>query len=121
MQPDRQPGGGWGLRTQLTTRSVQRESSGQAPKLARYTDEDWEERPEDFLFSRQVPDVITPLYRCGQGQETAFHVAVARPDTEEARHRLYHTLGISLHTGLDFAGATADAGQAKILANRLHR
>ncbi len=74
-----------------------------------------------FLFSRQVPDVATPQCQCGQGRETAFHIAVACPDTEEARRQLYYTLGRQLLTSRDFAGATIDASRAKAPARWLQK
>jgi len=37
-----------------------------------------------FLFSRKVPDILTPLCRCGRGEETVYHIVV-ECDQEEAR------------------------------------
>jgi hypothetical protein len=41
-----------------------------------------------FLFDRGVPEVPTPICRCGQGRETAAHVAVYCPEESFSRRSL---------------------------------
>lgn len=68
-----------------------------------------------FLFQRRVPDVPTPLCRCGTARETPEHLALDCPDEEEGRAALRRAIAPrALRTSRDFAEATADpetAGQ----------
>ena len=64
-----------------------------------------------FLFGRGVPDVATPVCRCGQGRETAVHVAAYCPDEESNRRRL----PFAMRTQRDFTMAVRDPKRAAIL------
>jgi hypothetical protein len=60
-----------------------------------------------FLFERRVPDVMTPACACGDGRETARHVA-AYCQLEEATRR---ELPFTMRTHQDFEAAVRDPGQ----------
>jgi hypothetical protein len=57
-----------------------------------------------FLFERQVPDVMTPVCACGDGRETARHVA-AYCQLEEITRR---ELPYAMRTHRDFDTAAKD-------------
>jgi hypothetical protein len=63
-----------------------------------------------FLFDRGVPDVATPVCRCGQSRETAVHVAAYCPDEETNRRRL----PFAMRTQGDFTMAVRDPKRAAI-------
>jgi len=41
-----------------------------------------------FLFDRKVPDIPTPLCRCGTGRDTTLHIAIYCPIEADARCEL---------------------------------
>ena len=73
-----------------------------------------------FLFQRRVPNVATPLCRCGNGEETPAHIAVFCPELEEERRELRAILAPqALLTTRDFAGATGDPARASAMVKWL--
>jgi hypothetical protein len=64
-----------------------------------------------FLFERRVPDVMTPVCVCGDGRETARHVA-AYCQLEEATRR---ELPFAMRTHRDFEAAVRDPTRAAYL------
>jgi hypothetical protein len=64
-----------------------------------------------FLFERRVPDVMTPVCACGDGRETALHVAAYCP-LEEATRR---ELPFVMRTHRDFEAAVKDPTRAACL------
>ena len=69
-----------------------------------------------FLFSRRVPDVFTPLCRCGQAPETVTHVVLWCPEEDAARAALEVRLAPRrLSTERDVAMLLSQAGTAGIL------
>jgi hypothetical protein len=65
-----------------------------------------------FLFDRGVPNVPTPICRCGQGRETVAHVAAYCP--EEGANR--QSLPFAMRTYQDFNMAIGDPEKAAQLA-----
>jgi hypothetical protein len=62
-----------------------------------------------FLFQRKVPDVNTPLCRCGTSGETPAHVVLFCPELQQERKELQRALlPQTLRTTRDFAAATAN-------------
>ena len=60
-----------------------------------------------FLFSRRVPNVMTPLCRCGRGPETATHLVLDCADLVEERAQLRRALApANMRTRRDYAAAT---------------
>jgi hypothetical protein len=65
-----------------------------------------------FLFERGVPDIATPVCQCGQGRETAAHVAAYCPDENVSRR----SLPFAMRTHQDFNTAAKDPRKAALLA-----
>jgi hypothetical protein len=61
-----------------------------------------------FLFQRKVPDVNTPLCRCGTSGETPAHVILFCPELQQEREELQRALPQALRTTRDLAAATAN-------------
>jgi hypothetical protein len=70
-----------------------------------------------FLFHRQVPEVITPICRCGQGEETPAHIAAYCTTENTARAQLPFTM----RTYGDFAMAVNDPSKAACLTRWMMR
>ena len=70
-----------------------------------------------FLFERRVPDVMTPVCSCGDGRETARHVA-AYCQLEETTRR---ELPFAMRTHRDFDMAVKDPTRAASLTRWLMR
>jgi Reverse transcriptase (RNA-dependent DNA polymerase)/Endonuclease-reverse transcriptase len=62
-----------------------------------------------FLFQRRVPEVNTPLCRCGTTGETPAHIVLYCPELQQERETLQGALlPYPLRTTRDFTAATAD-------------
>ena len=73
-----------------------------------------------FLFRRGVPEVATPLCRCGEAPETAFHVVAECEQLESARGPLRDALAPrALRTRRDLASLLEDRRTARIVARWL--
>jgi hypothetical protein len=73
-----------------------------------------------FLFRRGVPEVNTPLCRCGEGEETPTHLTLFCPEFSDEREYLQGALAPqALRTTRDFAGATADPASAPLVVRWL--
>ena len=59
-----------------------------------------------FLFQARVPDIVTPLCRCGNELETPAHVILRCPELNEEREQLWSRIERPLRTYRDFAEAT---------------
>lgn len=64
-----------------------------------------------FLFGRGVPDIATPICRCGQGRETAAHVAAYCPEENTNRR----SLPFAMRTHQDFSMAVRDPEKTALL------
>ena len=75
-----------------------------------------------FLYGRRVPDIESPLCRCGIGDETPLHLATACPGTERQRANLRRELGEKAFTDrAGFDAATADGDTGRVIARWLLR
>ena len=72
-----------------------------------------------FLFQARVPDVATPLCRCGNEPETPTHVILRCPELSEEREQLRSRVARPLHTYRDLVEATESPGTARILVRWL--
>jgi hypothetical protein len=73
-----------------------------------------------FLFQRGVPEVKTPLCRCGEGEETPSNLALYCPELSEEREQFQGTLAPqALRSTRDFAAATADPTSAPLVVRWL--
>jgi len=59
-----------------------------------------------FLFQARVPDIVTPLCRCGNEPETPAHVILRCPELNEEREQLRSRTERPLRTHQDLAEAT---------------
>ena len=75
-----------------------------------------------FLYGRRLPDVESPLYQCGIGDETPLYLATACPSTEQQRADLRRELGeASFMDRAGFEAATADGDTGRVIARWLLR
>jgi hypothetical protein len=66
-----------------------------------------------FLFERRVPDVWTPLCRCGRARETPLHLTVFCDELQDERLVLKRAVSPrALRTSRDFASLTTDPATA---------
>lgn len=68
-----------------------------------------------FLFGCKVPDVMSPLCRCGRASETAAHLILHCTELTDQRRALDEALERPLRTCRDLADATREKGTAAIV------
>ena len=67
-----------------------------------------------FLFGRKVPDVLTPLCRCGDAPETPLHLAIDCVELTDRRAQLRTKIAPrALRTRRDFTHLTEDPDTAR--------
>lgn len=68
-----------------------------------------------FLFGCKVPEVMSPLCRCGRAPETAAHLILHCAELADQRRALDEALGRPLRTCRDLADATREKETAAIV------
>jgi len=73
-----------------------------------------------FLYQRKVPEVDTPICRCGEGPETPAHVVLFCPELRQQGASLEAQLMPNpLRTTSDLAAATTDPAKALLVVKWL--